>query len=91
MTEPNLQAIQDSVLDKMEHSARLMRWAILVAALFEAILIGSALLLTDWKDRQQILLFVYFVSSYTIMAMGMVAVGAHMTRCAGRVLAALDT
>ena len=51
MTAPDLDRIRGSVLDRMEKSDRLVRGAILVAALFELLLFIGAFTLIDWHDR----------------------------------------
>ena len=91
MTQPNLERIQASVLDRMENAERLMKVAMIGAATIEALLLAIALYLIDWNDRLQILLFVFSILGYTIIVLGMVALGGHVTRSVGRVLAAMDT
>lgn len=91
MTQPNLETIQASVLDRMERADRLMKSAIIGAALVEAVLFAVALYLIDWHDRQQTLLFLFSVLSYTIIVLGMVALAGHVTRSVGRVLAAMGS
>lgn len=90
MPTPDLDRMRADVLDRMERSDRLVRWAILLGALFELLLFVAAFLLIDWRDPLQKLVFVLAVSGYTIVALGLVALGGHMTRVGDRVLAALD-
>jgi fatty acid desaturase len=90
MPTPDLDRMRADVLDRMERSDRLVRWAILLAALFELLLFVAAFLLIDWRDPLQKLVFVLAVSGYTIVVLGLVALGGHMTRVGDRVLAALD-
>jgi hypothetical protein len=79
-----------SVLDRMEHHARLTRLAILAAATIEGLLLVFALLRVDWADDTHVLLFVFSILGYTIIALGLVALGAHVSRVGARVVAALD-
>ena len=91
MTGPDLERLQASVLDRMERADRLTKAAIIGAALVEAALIAIAIYLVNWSDRLQVLLFVFSILSYTIIALGLVALGAHVTRSVGRVLRALES
>ena len=89
-TNADLDRMRASVLDRMEQSDRLVKGAILLGALFELLLFVGAFLLIDWDDRLQRLAFVLAVGGYTIVVLGLVALGGHMTRIGDRVLAALD-
>ena len=88
--EAGLDAVRASVLDRMERGQRVVRGAILVAALLEATLFAVAIVYVDWKDRTQVLLFLLSVVGYSIVALGLIALGGHVSRSVGRVLAALD-
>ncbi len=78
------------VLNRMEHNARTRRLAILGAAAAEGLLMLIAILKLDWRDSTQVLLFVFAVLGYTIVALGFIALGAHVSRVGARVVAALD-
>ena len=91
MTRNNLDAIQAGVLDRMERADALVRWAIVAAAIIEGGLFAIALYLVDWSDPVQRLLFIFSVLSYTIIAMGLVALGGHVTRSVARILAAMES
>jgi hypothetical protein len=90
MPAPDLDRVRISVLDRMERSDRIVRSAILLAALFELLLFVAAFLLMDWRDPAQRLAFVLAVTGYTIVVLGLVALGAHMSRIGDRVVAALE-
>lgn len=90
MANDRLDAIRGSVLDRMEKAERNVRLAIMGAALAEMGLFIVAFLLVDWDNRLERLLFVFAVLSYTTIALGLVALGAHVTRSVGRVLSVLD-
>jgi hypothetical protein len=90
MTRNNLESIQASVLDRMERADKLVRMAIAAAAIFEAGLLAIAIYLVDWKDPTQRLVFIFSVLSYTIIAMGLLALAGHVTRSVARVLAAME-
>lgn len=90
MSAPDLDRVRVSVLDRMERSDRLVRGAILLGGFFELLLFVAAFLLMDWRDSAQRLAFVLAVTGYTIVVLGLVALGGHMTRVGDRVLAALE-
>lgn len=87
----NLDNIRSSVLDRMERSRNVMRYALLGAAIAEAGLFAVAFMLLDFSIRLEKILFIFFVLTYTILALGMVALGAHVSRTAGRILAAMES
>ena len=90
MTTKNLDDSRQDVLDNMERQQRVMKLALIGAALFEALLLTAALLLVDWHDRTQKLVLVMSLLSYSIIALGLIALGAHTSRMTSRVLAAID-
>jgi hypothetical protein len=78
------------VLDRMEHHARMMRLAVLGAGALEGLLLVLALLKVNWADDTHVLLFIFAVLGYSIIVLGLVALGAHISRVGARVVAALD-
>ena len=90
MTADPLDTIRRSVLTRMERAERGVRLAIIGAALAELALFGLAFFMVNWDNHLERLLFVLAVLSYTIIALGLVALGAHVTRSIGRVLAAMS-
>lgn len=91
MTSQNLDNVRQSVLDRMERSDRLMRFALIGAAVVEALLLIVVLRLLDWHDRVDRLLFILFLLNYTVLSLGLVALGGHVSRSIGRVLLAMDS
>ena len=90
MDSERLDTIRHSVLTRMERAERNMRLGIYGAALTELLLFVVAFLLVDLSNRLERLVFVLSILSYTIIVLGLVALGAHVTRSVGRVIAALD-
>lgn len=90
MPAPDLDRVRASVLDRMERSDRVVRGAILLAGLFELLLFVAAFTLMDWRDPAQRLAFILAVTGYTIVVLGLIALGAHMSRIGDRVVAALE-
>jgi hypothetical protein len=88
-TPDRLDDVRHSVLDRMERAERMVRLALFGAALAELALFAIALAMVDWHDRLERLLFLFSVITYTIIALGLAALGAHVSRSVGRVLAAM--
>ena len=78
------------VLDRMESGQRQIKLAVGAAAVLELAMLVTCILLVDWSDRTQILMFVIFILSYFIVVLGMLALAGHITRSTARVLAVLD-
>ena len=91
MPTPTADDIRTGVLKRMEDQATVVRVATLGAAAVEALMLGLALWLIDWKDRTHILMFVMAVLGYTIVVLGLVALGAHVSRACNRVVAVIET
>ena len=91
MPTPTADDIRIGVLKRMEHQATMVRVATLGAAAIEALMLGLALWLIDWNDRMHILMFVMAVLGYTIVVLGFVALGAHVSRACNRVVAVIET
>lgn len=79
------------VLARMDRDAQRVRLAVYAAAGMEGLLLVVALLLIDWRNETQVLLFVLSILGYTIVALGLAALGAHVSRVGARVVAALET
>lgn len=79
-----------SVLDRVEQHSRNVRLAMIGAAMVEGLLLVLSLALVDWGNRVHVLLFLFSVLTYTIVALGLLALGAHVSRVGARVVAALD-
>ena len=83
-------AAVSSVLAQMDRDAQRVRLAVIGAAMIEGLLMVIAILKLDWKNGTQVLIFVFSVLGYTIIALGLAALGAHVSRVGARVVAALD-
>ena len=78
------------VLERMDRQARLSRLALFGAVAVEGVLLALVMMLTDWHDHDQRLLVVIGILGYTIVALGLAALAAHVSRVGARVVAALD-
>ena len=90
MSESTHTSAVPGVLAQMDRHAQRVRMAVLAAAMFEGLLLVIALLKIDWSNDTQILLLIFSVLGYTIVALGLAALGAHVSRVGARVVAALD-
>lgn len=79
-----------SVLDRAERHARNVRLAVLGAAGVEGILLVLGLLVLDWNDKTHVLLLLVAVMVCSVLGLGLLALGAHVSRVGSRVVAALD-
>lgn len=90
MTTRSPDSIRAGVLDRMERHDRRVRLAVVGAAAIEALLLGVVLWLADLKDRTHLLILVTSILGYTIVALGLMALGAHVSRAVSGLAAALD-
>lgn len=90
MSGTNLDRVRGNVLDRIERIERWIRRVFVGVAIIELAFLAALVLLADFKDRVQLLIVISSVAVYTILALGMIALGAHVSRCTERVLQALD-
>ena len=88
-TSNPLDDVRTQVLDSMERSDRNFRLAFYGAAAAELALIVIAFAMIDWSNRTERIIFVLSVLTYTIIVLGLAALGAHVTKTAARLAAAL--
>jgi hypothetical protein len=86
----NLDAIRGEALARVERGERNFKLAFFGGVAFEALFLVVLLLAADLTNRTHVLLLVATVGGYTVVVLGLVALGAHMNRCTLRVLARLD-
>lgn len=91
MPAPTADDIRNGVLKRMEHEAAMVRVATIGAAAVEGVMLGLCLWLIDWNNRTHVLMFVMAVLGYTIVVLGLVALGAHVSRACNRVVAVIET
>jgi hypothetical protein len=88
--EKDLDAIRISALARINRSERNLKLAFFAAAVLESAFIVSFLLLADFSNRVHLLLLIATVSSYSIIVLGLVALGEHINRSVLRVITALE-
>lgn len=86
----NINEIRRSALDRIDRSERHYKLTFLVAALIEAFFLAGFLLLADLSNRMHLLLLIATIAIYTILALGLVALGVHVNRSTLRVLNAVE-
>ena len=80
-----------SALDRIDRAERGFKLAFYGAAAFEAAFLAAFLLAADLKDRTHVLILIGAVGVYGVAVLGLFALGAHVSRCAERVLRAIDS
>ncbi len=86
----DLDAVRVAALARIDRSERNFKIAFFGAAIVESAFIASFLLLADFSNRLHVLLLISTVSCYTIVVLGLVALGAHVNRSIARVLKAVE-
>lgn len=83
--------IRAGALAQAERSERNYKAAFACAAAVEALFIAGFLLLADFKgNRTHLLLLLSTLAGYTVVAFGLLALGAHTTRNTLRILKAVE-
>ncbi len=89
-TEKNTDEIRGAALDHIERSERHYKLAFFGAVGVETFFLAGFLLLADLANRTHLLLLLTTVATYTIVALGLVALGARVNRSTLRVLKAVE-
>jgi hypothetical protein len=85
-----LNGIRADVLARVDRAQRNFRIAFIVGAAIEAAFLIGFLLLANLHDRLHVLLLISTVATYSIVILGLFALGAHVTRASLRILQAID-
>ena len=86
----NLDEVRAAALMRIDRSERTFKMAFFAAAVVEFSFLVAFVLLADLKDRLHLLLLISTVSCYTIIVVGLFALGAHVNRGIARVLKAVE-
>jgi hypothetical protein len=86
----NVDEARRASLERIDRGERNYRAAFFGAVLLEALFLAAFLLLADFSNRVHLLLLLASVAAYTIVALGLVALGAHVSRNTLRVLKAVE-
>ena len=90
-SEKKLDEMRAAALIRINRSERNFKLAFFAGALVEMLFVVSFLLLSDLTNRLHLLLLISTVSCYSIVVLGLFALGAHINRSALRVLTAIET
>ena len=85
-----LDEIRNDVLARMDRAERNYKLAFVAAAGVEVVFLVAFVLLADFANRTHVLLLLGTVMTYSILAVGLIALGAHVNRAILRVLQAID-
>ena len=85
-----LDAIRGAALDRVEKRERAFKAVFLGAAVVEGGMLAAFLLLADLSNRLHLLLLVASMLVYLTLALGLVALGVHVSRVGERVLMAVE-
>ena len=86
----DLDQVRAAALARIDRSARNFKLAFFAAAILEMAFIVSFLLLANFSDRLHLLLLISTVGCYSIILLGLVALGEHFNRGVARVLKAVE-
>ena len=86
----DLDGVRAAAMARIDRSERNFRLAFIGAGIVESAFIVSFLLLADLSTRLHLLLLISTVSGYSIVVLGLMALGAHINRCVARVLKAVE-
>lgn len=87
----NLDQIRNNTLKQIEKTESNYKLAFVGAAVLEVIFFAAFLLLADLSNRSHVLLLLAAVATYTIIAIGLIALGIHVNRNTLRVIRAIET
>lgn len=90
MDSTTLDAVRAAALLRIDRSERAYRAAFVAAAAAEGLLLLGFLLLADFHDRTHVLIFLATVGIYTVLGLGLLALGAHVRRQTLLLLQALE-
>ena len=77
-------------LDRVDRAEQSYRLVFLAAAAAESAFLVGYVLLADFSNRLHVLLLIASVAIYSIVALGLVALGVHVKKCTLRILKAID-
>lgn len=82
--------VHRTALDRIDRTERHYKAAFIGAAIIEALFLAGFLLLADFSNRTHTLLLITTIATYSILAFGLMALGAHTNRNTLRLLKAIE-
>lgn len=86
----DLDEIRAAALARIDRSERNFKLAFFGAVIVETLFILSFVLMADFSNRLHLLLLISTVSCYSIVVLGLMALGAHFNRGVARILKAVE-
>jgi len=86
----NLDDVRGRALDHIERSERNFKLVFVLAAIWEFLFLLAFILMADLSNRLHVLLLLATVGGYSMIVIGLVALGAHVNRAVLRVLKAIE-
>ena len=86
----DLDSVRAAALARIERSERNFKLAFAGAVIVESAFVISFLFLADFSNRLHLLLLISTVSCYSIVVLGLVALGTHINRGIARILKAVE-
>lgn len=86
----DFERIRSRALERVDRSERNYKLAFYAGAAVEGAFLIAFLLLMDLSNRTHVLLLLAAVGTYTVVILGLVALGAHFNRGILRVLTAIE-
>jgi hypothetical protein len=86
----DLDRVRAAALERIDRGERNFKLAFVGAVVVETAFIVSFLLLADLSNRLHLLLLISTVSCYSIVVLGLFALGAHINRGIARLLKAIE-
>lgn len=90
MSEKNVDHVRRAALDSIERSQKMFILFILFGAVIESLMLAGFLLLADFSNRLHTLLLISTIASYSIIIMGLFALGFYLKSTVLRVLKAIE-
>lgn len=88
--EVNLDQIRAGAMARIDRSERHFKLALLAGTIWELLFLGAFVLAADFHNRLHVLLLLATVGSYTLVVLGLLALGVHINRGVLRVLQAME-
>lgn len=86
----NLDEVRAAALARVDRSERNFKLGLFGAGAVEMLFVVAFVLLADFWNRLHLLLFISTVSAYSIVVLGLFALGAHINRGIARLLKAVE-
>jgi len=86
----DLDGVRAAALARIDRSERNFKLTFFAAFIVESLFVVSFFLLADLSNRMHLLLLISTISCYTIIVLGLVALGVHINRGVARLLKAVE-